>query len=140
MDKATKVLLNSLKCPVCGGQIDLLDWTKSERKPKDQNFSCVYDPEHYGIWLVHWEQPIRLEVEQAIVYENAYQYKVIQRHYLNGTSVNLTTVTIREVDPEHRMLENVETKLFQYPKHLFDFKQTSKEKLINRIKTILTFQ
>jgi hypothetical protein len=140
MDKVAKLILNSLKCPVCGGQIDLLDWTKLESKPKDQNFSCVYDPEHFGIFLVHWEQPIRLEQERATVYEGKYQYRVIQYHYFGGVPNCFTNIEIREVDPEHRVKELIPIKEFHYQKHLFDFTKTNKEKLINRIKTILVFQ
>jgi hypothetical protein len=141
MDKVAKLILNSLKCPVCGGQIDLLDWTKLEQKPKDQNFSCVYDPEHYGVWLVHWEHPIRLEFERATVYEGHHQYMVSQHHWMEGVPHQRTTVLIRKVDPEHRILDTEKPKLFTYDqKLLFDFTKTNREKLVNRIKTILTFQ
>jgi hypothetical protein len=140
MDKAAKLILNSLKCPVCGGQIDLLDWTKLEQKPKDQNFSCVYDPEHFGIYLVHWEQPIRLEFERATVYEGSHQYQVTQNHWLAGFRTQRTVVLIREVDPEHRIIDTVKAKQFVYNKLLFDFNKTNREKLVNRVKTILVFQ
>lgn len=118
----------------------MLDQDKLERKPKDQNFSCVYDPEHYGIWFVHWEQPVRLEFERATVYEGDYQYQVTQNHWLAGFRTQRTTVLIREVDPEHRILDTIKPKLFTYNKLLFDFKQTSRDRLVNRIKTILVFQ
>jgi hypothetical protein len=140
MDKIAKQILNSLRCPVCGGQIDLISWTKLERKPKDQNFSCVYDPEHYGIWFVHWEQPVRLEMERATVYEGSHQYQVFQQHWINGARATSTKVVISEVDPEHRIIETKDKKVFQYDKHLFDFTKVSREKLVNRIKTILVFQ
>lgn len=140
MDKVAKQLLNSLRCPICSGQIDLLDWTKLESKPKDQNFSCVHDPEHFGIFLVHWEQPIRLEQERATVYDGKYRYRVTQYHYFNDIPNPRTHIEIREVDPEHRIKELISMKEFFYQKHLFDFTKTNKEKLVSRIKTILVFQ
>ena len=140
MDPIAKRILNSLKCPVCSGQIDLIGYDSAKQKSKDVNFTCVYDPEHYAIWLVHWDAPIRLEFERATVYEGRYQYQVTQQHYLAGFPINRTNITIREVDPEHRILDNNPTKLFTYQKHLFDFTKTNREKLVNRIKTILVFQ
>src|SRR5574339_669465 len=137
MDKVAKLILNSLKCPVCGGQIDLISWTKLDRKPKDQNFSCVDDPEHYGIWFVHWEQPVRIESEQATVYEGKHQYKVFQQHWFGGVQASSTKIVISEVDPEQRIIDSVEKKIFYYDKHLFDFKKTTRDKLVNRVKTIL---
>jgi len=140
MDKVAKLILNSLRCPVCSGQIDLISYTKLARKPSNQNFSCVYDPEHYGVFLVHWEQPVRLELERATVYEGRHQFNVTQYHYFNGQPAHLTSISIREVDPENRIIDNVKPKEFHYDKHLFDFKKTNREKLVNRIKTILVFQ
>ena len=140
MDKVAKLMLNSLRCPVCGGQIDLISYTKLDRKPKDQNFSCVYDPEHYGVFLVHWEQPPRIEIEQATVYEGKHKFHVKQYYYFNGVQNQFTNIVIREVDPEHRVVDKVMPKEFHYDKHLFDFKKTTRDKLVNRIKTILVFQ
>jgi hypothetical protein len=141
MDKVAKLILNSLRCPSCGGQIDLISGTNIHTRLKDLNFSCVYDSEHYSIRFVHWEQPARIETEQVIVYVGSHQYKVTQSHWVGGASVQSTKILISKVDPEHRIIDSSKKiKEFVYDKHLFDFSKTNQEKLISRIKTILVFQ
>lgn len=139
MDKAAKLFLNSLKCPVCGGQIDLFEWAKPVSK-KGNNFGCVADPSHYGIFFVHWEQPFRLEQEIATVNVNGYQYEVIQHYWMGGLKVEITTIYIHPIDPEQRRIDGSKSKCVTFQKHLFNFSQTNKHKLINKIKTILVFQ
>lgn len=140
MDPIAKRILNMLKCPICNGQIDLLDFSTSKRKSKDCNFCCVNDPEHFAIWLVHWEQPIRLELERAIVYEGKYQYEVIQNHCFIGSSATNTLIYTRKIDAENRVLESSKVNVFSFGKILFDFSKTDRKKLVNRIKTVLVFQ
>lgn len=139
MDPIAKKILNTLKCPVCGGQIDVFDWAEKNTK-RGVNFGCAYNREDFGIFFVHWEQPIRIEKEVAIVYEDKHQYEVIQEHYLFGGKVTNTLINIRDVDAENRVLDSSKTKKFTFNKLLFDFSKTNRAKLVNRIKTILVFQ
>lgn len=144
MDKAAKIILNSLRCPICKSQIDLIDWTRANM-PRTSNFSCVSVPDHFGIWFVHWDGPPVIERETVIVNEGFYQYKIVQKSNFvfanNHTTVShLTELLISDIDAEQRLIEGSVSKFLRFPKHLFDFQKTNKEKLINRIKTILVFQ
>lgn len=141
MDKAAKMFLNSLKCPVCGAQIDLFSWVITRvGSKKGHNFGCAAEPSHYGIYFMHWEVPHRLELESALVTNNGHQYEVRQTHYLGGKPVNFTEIRIWDIDAENRVINSSVFKSFNFDKHLFDFSKTNKEKLVNRIKTILVFQ
>lgn len=133
MDPIAKALLNSLRCPLCSGQLDLRASWLSPSKVKDYNFFCVNDFSHYGIFLVHWEHPIRIEQEGVIVNEYPHSFKISQWG-------NKTEVIVYEIDLEHRVLDNVKPTEFKYEKKLFDFSRTNKEKILNRVKTILVFQ
>ena len=144
MDKAAKCFLNSIKCPICKSQLDTLDglsplYYKYDKMIK--NFSCCKDYEHYAIYLIYWELPVRICTETLILYEGKYQYKISQYHSPNNPTIDdATEITIKEVDSEHRLLDTYMNKTFNYNKLLFDFKNSDKEKIFNRIKTILVFQ
>lgn len=133
MDPLVKQMLNSLKCPVCKGQVDLMDYGNQTRNKKF-NYCCVNNWEHYRLFFVHWEPVLRIEYEMVVLYEGRHQYSIWQ--FEN----NSTSIFISEVDAENRVLENVDATQFVYNKKLFDFSQTNREKLINRAKTILVFQ
>jgi len=137
MDPIAKKILNALRCPICGGQIDLVAWDAPKKKSSGSNFCCVSDPEHYGIWLVHWEQPVRLENDKVVVYDGSYKHTVMQQYV---PTKGFTTIQTVKVDPEHRVLDGTHTRFFSYHKLLFDYTKTTKEKLLNKIKTILVFQ
>lgn len=142
-DPAVKTILKALRCPICGGALDLY-----ELKPKAEqvyNFCCVNDWEHYRMWFVHWEPLLRVEYEKVVLYEGDYQYAIVQNNYGNDKNhlfgVNGdTTITISKVDPEKRIIETLKPKNFWYTKKFFDFNQTNRDRIVNRIKTILTFQ
>lgn len=139
MDPAVKRFLNSLRCPLCKGQLDLLDWSETRKKDTQYNFYCVYEPEHYAVWCLHWVIPPQIESERVILYEGEYQFVVSQQHHYQGPQT-CTTIKMSQVDPENRVIEGLAPKFFTYDKHLFDFTKTNKEKILNRIKTILVFQ
>lgn len=139
MDPVAKQLLNSLKCPVCKSQIDLVGWQRSQRKDKDCNFACVSMPEHYGVWFPHWDDPSKIYRDVCKVYSGSHLYEIDQRYWLGDIPVNQTNVRIFDVDPERRVLPKNHL-LFSYNKILFDFRNTTEEKIINRVKTILVFQ
>jgi hypothetical protein len=107
-----------------------MDW-KIKYSIKKYNFCCVNNWEHYCLYLVHWEPIIRIEYEKIIVYEGRYKYEIIRDD-------NCTKIFSSNVDIENNVLNNA--KLYSSDKKLFDFSNTNKEKLLNRIKTILVFQ
>lgn len=134
MDPIAKAILDSLKCPICQSRIDLLDW-KDVSDGKKYNFCCSSSWEHYRLFFVHWQPVLYIEYETVIVYEGKHQYVVSQYND------NRTEIFIREVDPEHNIIDKRGGPgKFAYPKHLFDFTKTNREKLVNRVKTILVFQ
>ena len=132
MNPDAKKLLNSLRCPICKGQLDLLSHTVVRGVPQ-YNFFCVNDYRHYGIFLNHWDIPIAIEEEGIIIFEGSYRFDVLQKK-------DNTKIIIREIDPEERVLDSVKPKIFEYDKELFIFSKTTKDKIVNRIKTILVFQ
>lgn len=119
---------------MCHGQIDLVDWTVKQPGRK-YNFCCVNDWEHYRIFFIHWESVINfIEYETAVVYEGRHKYEITQQN-------NETHLLIYKVDAENRVIdENEPNANFVYDKHLFDFSKTNREKIVNRVKTILVFQ
>lgn len=133
MNPDAKKLLNSLRCPICSGQLDLIGYMVSN-KSKDYNFFCVKDFRHYGIFLVHWEDLPAIITQQGVtIFEGSHQFDIVQKG-------GRTTITMLEIDPEERILDNIKPKVFQYEKELFNFSKTNRDKIVNRIKTILVFQ
>jgi hypothetical protein len=131
MDKATKIILNSLRCPLCASQIDMF-----QDKRKVYNYSCSSVPEHYRIQFHSLGFPAGVLLESVTIYEGSHQYEIIQNHF---TDIK-TDIIMKSVDPEFRIIDKVSPKIFTYKKVLFDFQNTNKEKILNRVKTILVFQ
>ena len=135
MDPIVKQTLNALRCPICKGQVDLLDW-KQKRVPLDYNYCCANDWEHYRLLFVHWEPVLIIKHETVVVYEGRHKYQITQ--FQNKG----TEIFIFDVDLENRVIEDPQKKNpnFSYDKHLFDFSKSNRDKIVNRIKTILVFQ
>lgn len=132
MDPVAKAVLNSLKCPLCGGQVDLLDWRQAGTKLK-YNFCCANNYEHYRLFFIHWDGTPRIEYETVVFYEGKYQYRINQ--FLAGT----TEILLSRVDAENRVIDPQKYSMFEFEKHLFKFSQTNREKVVNRVKTIVVF-
>ena len=139
MDKALKFILNSLKCPVCRGQIDLITTSLAfaNKTKLPFNYGCAANNEHYLIWLPTENNPnYILHYDKVVIYEGRYQYEIVQDYPIFPN----TQIIIRKTDLEHRVSEKDTWKIFEYSKILFDWKNTNRDKVVNRIKTILTFQ
>lgn len=149
MDKAAKTFLNTIKCPICKSPVDLVDW-KVRSDIRKYNFCCSSNWEHYRLFFVHWEAIYYVEYENVVVYEGKHKYDISQFYNGLGTSMTSmiqvpnqrTEIYLLDVDPENRVIDNTEKKApkFSYNQKLFDFSQTNREKIINRVKTILVFQ
>lgn len=139
MDPIAKQILNNLKCPQCGGQIDLFEWKsiyKGLHPDHQYNFSCVANWEHYRLFFNHWDPPFNdIEYQTVTVYDGKRMYNITQHN-----KSQLTNVQIFHVDAENRIIEEPIIKGFQYDKWLFDFTNTTPEKIINRVRTIMVFQ
>lgn len=141
MDPLAKALLNSLKCPICQGQVDLLDW-KDRSDGMKYNFCCSSNWEHYRLYFVHWELVPRIEYETVIVYEGRYQYRISQFAPDKRFPSERTEIHTFEVDKENRIISSKDKKFLppiSFEKKLFNFSQTNREKLMNRVKTIIVF-
>jgi hypothetical protein len=122
MDPLLKVILNTLKCPVCGGQIDGLD-----------RFYCATNAEHYHVWFESDQIPYTIVAEKVIVYNGSHQYEIMQ-------NTNSTTIYIWKVDAENRRIVGANpSKPLSFDKKLFNFSQINRERLMNKMKTILVF-
>jgi len=125
MDPVLKALLNSMKCPVCGGQIDGV--TK---------FHCAFSKQHYSVVIDNDNFPIRITHEYVRVNDGHKQYYIIQ-------SENRTEINILQLNGDYEVIPPDKTqpapKPFVYDKRLFVFSKTNREKLINKVKTILVF-
>ena len=134
MEKITKAILNSLKCPICKSQIDLYDYLNKNSKSTSYNFCCAANYDHCRIWFPHWDFPPKIHYDVVEIYDGRHKFQVDQRYLINRTRID-----IWEVDAEHHLMNEV-SKTFTYQKIFFDYPTTNREKIINRIKTILTFQ
>lgn len=132
-DPLAKALLNSLKCPLCQSRIDLLDW-KDKSDGRTYNFCCSSNWEHYRCFFVSWEVVPYVEYETVIVYNGKYRYTITQ--HVDQHSEIVTS----EVDAENRVVDKRGGPgKIRFEQHLFDFSKTNREKLMNRLKTILVF-
>jgi hypothetical protein len=134
MDKTTKALLNSLRCPICKSQIDLYDYLQKNPRSTSYNFCCATDYTHYQMWFPHWENSSQINYDQVDIYEGKHKYRIDQRYLINQT-----IIYIWEVDIEQRFITEM-SRDFIYDKILFDYPNTNRGRVVNRIKTILTFQ
>lgn len=134
MNKATKIILNSLRCPICKSQIDLYDFYQKNSRSTSYNFCCATDPYHYQMWFPHWDVLAKINYDQVDVYEGSYKFRINQKYLINRTIID-----IWEVDAEHHFIDE-KSKIFTYDKILFDYSNTNRDRIVNRIKTILTFQ
>jgi hypothetical protein len=133
MNKDTKTFLNSLKCPVCQGQIDMYDLYQQNAKSTRFNFCCVNDYYHYRMALLPLMK-LKIHYDMVDIYEGKYQFRTYQNYIQNKTVID-----IWKVDEEHNLL-NEKSKMFRYDKILFNWQNTNQNKIVNRIQTILTFQ
>lgn len=112
-----------------------MDW-KSVSDGRKYNYCCATNWEHYRIFFVHWKPVFYIEYETVVIYENSRQYHITQYND------NRTELFIYDVDAENRIVDSKDKKYspLRYDKKLFDFTNTSQDKMVNRIRTILVFQ
>jgi len=126
-----KELLNSLKCPVCGGQIDIARVCGS-------NYGCVNNPYHYNLNIETGSVAIFsfLTRERITLYDSKYRYDILRIH---GESIK-TKIEIFDIDGERRVIFSFKDKFVEIDGDAFDFNNFNSDKALNRIKTILLFQ
>jgi len=82
----------------------------------------------------HWDFPPKINYDVVDLYDGHHKFQIDQRYLIKRTRID-----IWEVDAEHHLLDE-KSKIFTYEKLFFDYPTTNRDKIINRIKTILTFQ
>ncbi len=138
MDSVQKAYLNTLRCPLCKGQLDMSMGIKRALG----SWICVNDPEHFGLSFANDDPPTcRISEEKLQLYHDKFLFIIIQSRFdLQGNPQTKTSMLIKPIDREGRVIEGVKTKSSFFDKFLFDFQNTTKEKIINRIETYLLFQ
>lgn len=112
-----KDYLNTLRCPVCKGQIDGVG----------NPFYCATDREHYKIYLNGINSPYH---EVVVVYDAPCRYEIIQQP--NHTNIFFN----RNMDASL----GGQSLLTAFDFKIFDFSKTNREKILHKLKTILVFQ
>jgi hypothetical protein len=119
-----------------------MDWRLRKAGPT-YNYCCVADWQHYRLFLNSNDRPGFIEYETVLFYEGRYQYQVSQSNQVNIFPI--TSIYLREVDAENRVIDKEENYKkpavpdFSFDKKLFDFSQTNREKILNRVKMIVVF-
>ena len=103
------------------------------------NYACAANYQHYGIWLDTEELPPFITEEYALAETESKFYLIVQYHN-RFLSRHQTVIITGDVDGDGNIIDNKVKKQFTFNKALFDFKSVGKEKLINKVKTILVFQ
>lgn len=141
MSTELKKLLNTLRCPICKCQIDIINVKKLKH-----NFACAQNYLHYSLYISQIDlyssiiTSPRIEQERATVDDRLFQFEITQNFIdLLSISGTETIIIIKKIDAEGRVLE-LPFKTFKYDKILFNFKNLDKSKIINRVNTVLTFQ
>lgn len=144
-----KNFLNSLKCPVCQGQIDIVSNKKSQ-----YNFGCSNNYLHFTFFIndrstATYDQDGEIinpmiEQERVIVDRDSFRYEIIQNYICLTPDEIDTIIYVNKIDAEGNVIDYDGKfpihKTFSCNQILFDFQNVTKDKIINRIKTILTFQ
>ena len=132
MDKVAKQFLNSLRCPICSAQIDMI----AVRAIDFSNFACVKDQYHYNFYYQYLRAPYVIIQETVRLYDKDRLYEVFQS--CDGSLS--TEITVKYIDKEFRVIDKKKVLNFRYDKKLFDFSKSNKDSILNRVKTILVFQ
>lgn len=109
---------------MCGSQVE----------GSDTQFDCVYNESHYTAYVSDDTVLPFIYKEYVIVIDKDSQYEII-KHYNDNTYVYVS-----KIDAVDRRIMEVPSLLFKSNEKLFDFSQTNREKIINRLRTILVFQ
>lgn len=125
MDPELKVFLNSIKCPVCGGQIEGVS-----------TFHCAFSKDHYRLYIEKDVRPIHVSAEYVRLNDGKKQFYIIQQE-------NKTEIYVFKLNGDYQIIQTPKTEKpkdpIRFGSKLFDFKNTTREKLLNKVKTILVF-
>jgi hypothetical protein len=138
MNRQLKDFLNSLRCPLCQGQIDGFDWAPVGAYAS--NFGCATANNHYKLQITNVQESFQLNRETVEVCGVEFKYIINQTYFLKNKPVQFTNISVRDIDPEQRLIDKLKRKEISFDKIMFDFGKTNKEKLLSRIKTVIVFR
>ena len=127
-----KKYLDVLKCPICNSMIDMLSIDSNQ-------YHCASNTDHYWIYIIYDMLDLpKLAVEKVNIYDEKYKYIIVKDFQI---SEPMCRITISKIDQEKRITYFEKNETIYLPINTFDFKYPiSENKMINKIKTILTFQ
>lgn len=132
MDPLLKKLLNSLKCPICQCQIDMID--------RKSGYGCVSNLDHYVISIMRNDFGIpQLFSEIVNIYDDKHKYRLTKKYDSAPATSVKTEIMVFKVDAEGRVNFSFKNNAFTLDKELFDFSKFNVDKAINRIRTVFTF-
>jgi len=132
MEPLLKKLLNSLKCPICQCQIDMID--------RRSGYGCVSDLDHYTISVMRNDLDLYQVFSETVnVYDNKHKYRLTKKYDSAPATSVKTEIMVFKVDPEGRVNFSFKNSSLVVDKELFDFSKFNVDKAINRIRTVFTF-
>lgn len=140
---AAKKLLNSLRCPVCKSQIDIM--TDSERKlfSSHWNCRCAQSP-HFLLELLDDDLGTKIFEEKLSLLDqkNSMHWeltKMVENSIIPQFAV--FHIVAWEVDGDGNIIETSHPKFFKILKEeIFDFRNFDPKEALKRLRTIMTFQ
>jgi len=122
MNPFFKKIINLMKCPICGGQLEGIS-----------NFYCVYDKKHYALYINNYDVVFQIIKEEVLIFDKLKAYEILQCN-------TATYIYVYNLDGFGNIINPyIKKPDFTFDKYLFDFQSSNKEKILNRIKTILVF-
>lgn len=124
MDPLLKHLINSIKCPLCGGQIE----------GQSKRFYCVLNDSHYTFHIPGEDPPWLITQENMVLSDDKREYEILQE--LDGTDIY-----VWKIDADgHRLADkNSLANPFHFDKPIFNFAHLTKDQILNKCRTILLF-
>lgn len=117
-----KIILDKWKCPVCNSAL---------KQVNRAIFYCAINHLDFAVELLQDNCK-----ELVVIRNQGYQYNIIQRH--SEKYKNMTDIYVHHLDSENRIYGK--SSHWKFDEIIFNFQCTDKEKILNRIKTIMVFQ
>lgn len=130
-----KQYLNSVRCPMCNCGLDGSPWQKT-----GSWIYCVYDPNHYRQFVDVDEVLDLLSIRfEGIIIKTTIKKYSITKSYHNG-AIKFTTIAVNIIDGNGDIIEGSDKKESVVEGDVINLTPFNKEKVIERIKTVLLFQ
>lgn len=130
----TKKLLNSLSCPICKAQIDIISGRCSSLY-KGYDYGCVINFDHYVLYIsgVGNYSP-KIEKEAVAIYNDKHKYQLVKTYLDNQVK---TEITVFNIDPEGRVQFSFRNNSAKFDFDIFDFANFNMETALTKIETVL---